>query len=282
MTERMKILIADSGSTKTDWALVEGGGVRRLTTAGLNPVHRSTGEIEATLRAEFTLPAEGLAAVFFYGAGCLPALCEVMEGVLRRVFKAGQVTVGSDLLGAARALLGHRAGVACILGTGSNSALWDGERIAAHVPPLGYILGDEGSGADLGKRLVAARFKGLLPSEVAEAFDRRYPTTEAEIVEAVYRRPGGGRFLAGFAPFLSEHLDRPATRAIVEAAFTDFFERNLLQYNDIRHLPVAFTGSVASALEEPLRAVLGRHGLTVGRVERAPMDGLVAYHTTTP
>lgn len=276
----MKILIADSGSTKTDWALVEGGGVRRAVTAGLNPVHLGTGEIEAVLRAEFSLPQGGLAAVFFYGAGCLPAFCGAMEEVLRRVFGAERTHVASDLSGAARALLGRRPGVACILGTGSNSALWDGERITANVPPLGYILGDEGSGADLGKRLVAARLKGLLPAGVAEAFDRRYPMAAAEIIEAVYRRPGAGRFLAGFAPFLSEHLDLPAARALVEAAFTDFVERNLLQYTDLRRLPIAFTGSVAEAFEEPLRAVLGRHGLTADRIERAPIDGLVAYHTS--
>jgi N-acetylglucosamine kinase-like BadF-type ATPase len=274
----MKILIADSGSTKTEWALADGGGVQRLVTAGLNPVHRSAGEIETILQQEFTLSKDGIERIWFYGAGCIPSRCGTVAGVLRRVFGTENVAVESDLSGAARGMLGRRHGVVCILGTGSNSALYDGERIVRNVPPLGYVLGDEGSGADLGKRLIGNLLKGLLPARLAESFYREHPLEADGIIEAVYRAPGANRFLAGFAPFLSRHIDEPAARSIVEVAFSDFVARNLLLYNDIKNQPIAFTGSTAFYFERPLREVLHRYGLTIGRIERTPMNGLIPYH----
>jgi N-acetylglucosamine kinase-like BadF-type ATPase len=278
----MKILIADSGSTKTEWALLEKGGVRRIVTAGLNPVHRSAEEIEAVMRQGFTLDTDGIEALFFYGAGCIPSTCGAMGEVLRRVFATENVTVESDLSGAARGLLGRGAGVACILGTGSNSALYDGGRIVQNVPPLGYILGDEGSGADLGKRLIGSLLKGLLPGEITAAFFREYALDYSGIIEAIYRKPGAGRFLAGFSPFLSLHIDHPAVRAIVDAAFSGFVERNLLSYERIGTLPIACTGSVAFHFEKPLREVFENYDLSIGKIEKTPMDGLIRYHTQKP
>ena len=274
----MTMLIADGGSTKTEWALVEENNVRILVTEGINPVHMTAAEIETILCREFTLSAGKIDVVRFYGAGCIPAKCSDVSDVLRKVFGTEDVTVESDLLGAARGLLGDGAGVIGILGTGSNSALYDGSEMVHHVPPLGYILGDEGSGADLGKRLLGNILKGLMPEDVTEAFYKAYPLEYTAILDSVYRSPGTNRFLAGFCPFLSNHIDHPAVCAIVERAFSDFTERNLMQYAGIRELPVSFTGSVACYFEKPLRNVLKQYGLTAGKIERTPMPGLIGYH----
>ena len=278
----MSILIADSGSTKTEWALVSESGVQRAVTAGLNPMHRTDEDIETILRQEFTLPTDGVEALWFYGAGCVPSACGTMAEALRRVIGTKNVAVESDLVGAARGLLDREAGVVCILGTGSNSALYDGERIVRNVPPLGYLLGDEGSGADLGKRLINSALKGLLPADLTEAFHRETASDTASIIEAVYRKPGAGRFLAGFSPFLHRHLDRPEIRAIVDATFSDFVDRNILSYSDIKNSPIAFTGSVAFYFERPLREVFSRYKLNISRVEQTPMNGLIQYHTQKP
>lgn len=288
-------LIADSGSTKTKWAMAcdecENGNEsvtkethesvtketpQSFVTSGLNPALQTPAEIEAILRRDLPSPPEGVTRVRFYGAGCLPDLCEGVADVLRRLFSTGDVTVGSDLLGAARGVLGTRAGVVAILGTGCNSALWDGKRIICNTPPLGYILGDEGSGADLGKRLISALLKNLLPDDLAEAFRRTHPLSYSEIIESVYRRPAANRFLASFAPFLHEHLAHPAARAIVEDSFSSFITRNLSQYDTPA---VSFVGSVAHHFEEPLRATAARHGLRVDTIVQSPMPGLIRYHS---
>jgi N-acetylglucosamine kinase-like BadF-type ATPase len=275
----MNMLIADSGSTKTQWALVsaDGGSVAR-TTGGINPVHIPAGEVEVLLQSEFATERGRVDAVCFYGAGCLPSTCGAMTGVLSRFFGTDDVVVESDLLGALRGVLGDRPGVGCILGTGSNSALYDGRQVVKHIPPLGYLLGDEGSGADLGKRLIGNLLKGLLPEDLTAAFWQAYPLGYEEIIEAVYRRPGANRFLAQFAPFLCQHIDHPAAQTIVDGAFVAFVERNLLAYDGIRELPVSFTGSIAFYFEAPLRRVLERYGLTLGTVEQSPLPGLIRYH----
>lgn len=276
----MKILIADSGSTKTEWALITEDTVQTIITSGINPVHMGAEEIGTLLEQEFTLPVGPIGSVWFYGAGCIPAKCDDMAEVLHRFFGTEIVSVESDLLGAARGISGKQPGVACILGTGSNSALYDGNKIVNNVPPLGYILGDEASGADLGKRLIGNLLKGLLPREIEEAFYSEYPLEYAEIIETIYRKPGANRFLARFCPFICKHVDHPAIRSMVEQAFGDFVERNIMRYDGIRELPVSFTGSVAYYFEKPLRDVLKKYGLTVGKIDRSPMTGLIQYHQT--
>lgn len=274
----MKTVIADSGSTRTEWVFADENGVQTLSTAGINPVHMPAAEIESLLVKELHHPEEGVSAVYFYGAGCIPSRCGEVARVLRRFFGANEVAVESDLLGAARGLLGRSPGIACILGTGSNSGLYDGRAIVRNTRPLGYILGDEGSGADLGKRLLGNLLKGLLPDDLAEAFDKEYVLEYDEVIEKTYRQPGTNRFLAGFCPFLSQRIEHPAVRKIVEEAFSAFVERNLLAYEGVRELPVSFTGSVAFHFREPLRKVLADHGLTAGKIERSPMEGLIQYH----
>jgi N-acetylglucosamine kinase-like BadF-type ATPase len=270
------MLIADSGSTKTDWAWIENGTiVHRVTTAGINPVHQGEEEI---LVDPQTVLQWGADEVFFYGAGCIPEKKGVVEKVLRKVFPdADRIEVESDLLGAARAVCQHQEGLACILGTGSNSCLYDGDKIVGNIPPLGYILGDEGSGAVLGKLFLNALFKGALPDGMKEDFLQSSGLSYPEIIQRVYRQPMANRFLASTSLYISEHLDVPALRELVKQNFRDFFHKNIAQYG--RHdLPVGAIGSIAYHYRDLLQEVAEEKGYKLSTVAKSPMEGLVAFH----
>lgn len=274
----MMKLIADSGSTKTDWLLTGG---TRLQTQGINPFHQSEETIAAILRTELLplLPSGGAPSqVFFYGSGCRPELQPMMEELLRQVFpQAETVEVQGDLLGAARSLCGHGEGIACILGTGANSCLYDGERIVQNTPPLGYILGDEGSGAVLGIRFFNALLKGFLPAALREAFMSETKLTEADIINKVYRQPMANRFLASTSQFIARHLDSEPLRQLVVDNFRQFFRRNLSQYRRA-DLPVSATGSIAWYYRDLLAEAAEAEGYVVGRIERSPLGGLAQFH----
>ena len=269
----MKI-IADSGSTKCTWLLTDGVHTREVRTRGINAVQHSPEQIREAL-AE--LPPCGAAeAVYFYGAGCghtFPDATAKMVRALADRFGAEHVEAESDLLGAARALFGRGEGVACILGTGSNSCWCRGGEIVENVPPLGYVLGDEGSGATLGRNLVNGIFKGHI--SLRGEFLAAHGLTYEEIIRRVYREPYANRFLASFAPFVHAHLDRPDIRDMVERSFADFAERNLSGYPV--HLPVACVGGVA-AFGDLLRETLTRCGREVVTIVRSPAAGLTEYH----
>lgn len=273
-------LIADSGSTKTAWAVCSGGNVETTyETAGINPFHQSNDEIVRTVDVLPPLIRQA-DRLYFYGAGCTAEKKEVVADALRSVFADADISVESDLLGAARALLQHECGIACILGTGSNSCLYDGHRITQNVPPLGYILGDEGSGAAIGKRFVGDCLKNQTPADLKRLFLDTYATSTADIVEHVYRQPLANRYLAQFAPFLSANIGRyDYIRTLVTDCFRDFFTRNVLQYDGARDLPVAFVGSVAFHFAALLREAAQTLGLTVGKIEKSPIVGLAAFHT---
>ena len=273
------MLIADSGSTKTDWAWIENGTiVHRVTTAGINPVHQGEEDIEKVVEQLFPRKNTSLKWVFFYGAGCIPEKKGVVEKVLRKVFPdADRIEVESDLLGAARAVCQHQEGLACILGTGSNSCLYDGEKIVGNIPPLGYILGDEGSGAVLGKLFLNALFKGVLPDGMKEDFLQSSGLSYPEIIQRVYRQPMANRFLASTSLYISEHLDVPALRELVKQNFRDFFHKNIAQYG--RHdLPVGAIGSIAYHYRDLLQEVAEEKGYNLSKIAKSPMEGLVAYH----
>ena len=225
-------LIADSGSTKTHWALAGSGSVL-AQTQGINPVHQSREQMADILVKEL-LPhvphPSAINRIQFYGAGCTAANTAIVESLLTELFPAARVEVGTDLLGAARALFADRPGIACILGTGANSGLYNGRLMVANTPPLGYILGDEGSGANLGIRFLNALYKGRLPRHVAEDFERETQLTYADIIGRVYREPMANRFLASLTPFIHSQLYVPEVSRLVEEAFTDFFRRNLSPY----------------------------------------------------
>jgi glucosamine kinase len=273
----MENLIADSGSTKTTWCL----GSETFQTAGLNPYHQSMESIAATLR---TLPEEMRTAesIFFYGSGCTHERSGVLEAALRQIMPQAAVSVASDLLGAARALLQHQRGIACILGTGSNSCLYDGEKIVENISPLGYILGDEGSGAVIGRHFVGDCLKNQVPAELRTLFLKTYHTMPAEIVEHVYRGEQPNRYLASFMPFLSENIENfDYINTLIVNCFNEFFQRNVLQYADAQRLPVSFVGSVAHHFQKPLREAAAQFGLQVGKIERSPIKGLTTFHLSS-
>ena len=268
--------IADSGSTKCEWIFGDGDRILRLRTAGINAVQQSPDAIRAVL-AEFP-PLDGVEELRFYGAGCgdsFPEASAVLRRELAARFGPGTaIGLGSDLLGAARALFGRGEGIACILGTGSNSCHCRGGEIVANVPPLGYVLGDEGSGAVLGRNLVNGIFKGMIP--LREEFLHTFALTYAGLIRRVYREPAANRFLASFAPFIRAHLDCAPVRKMVVRSFGEFAARNLSGYP--AGLPVAFVGGVAAHFEEPLREAMAAAGREVVRIVCSPAEELWKYH----
>ena len=288
-------LIADSGSTKTDWCLLESGGdCHRFSTQGINPCHQSEEEIAAILEQEVTphlrqLQTARPQTLWFYGSGATPAAKHRVEQPLRRLLGTeADITVESDLVGAARALCQHSRGIACILGTGANSCLYDGQRIVANTPALGYILGDEGSGAVLGIRFLNALFKGQLPDELRQEFVTETGLSLDAIIQRVYRQPLANRFLASLSPFIHRHIDLQQVEALVIDHFRQFIRKNIQPYYDDPRLKEALpaspelhvTGSVGFHYQRQLAAAAALEGMRLGRVMGSPMEGLIGYHSS--
>ena len=282
------ILIADSGSTKTDWCLCNQGTILcNIQTQGINPYHQSEEAIEAVLREEL-LPQltqhsefniQNSLDIVFYGSGCAnETACNRIKKAIHKVLETKDITVHSDLLGAARALCGHEEGIACVLGTGSNSCLYNGKEITANTPPLGYILGDEGSSAVLGRRLVGDCLKNQLPEAIRDEFLTEYGLTQEIILEKVYRQPLANRFLASLTPFLSKHREVPEVHNLLVESFVAFFVRNVKQYRR-PWLPIHFVGSIANAFAPELKEAAESLGMELGTIMRSPMEGLIKYHT---
>lgn len=276
------ILLADSGSTKTDWGLVENNKlVKCLRTSGMNPFQMSeeaiTEEIKFHLVPE--LPSTVLDEVHFYGAGCTKEKQPIVERALRANLTInGECEVASDMLGAARGICGHKPGIACILGTGSNSCAYDGKYLVKNVSPLGFILGDEGSGAVLGKLLVGDVLKNQMPETISKRFFEKYNLTPAEIIDRVYRQPKPNTFLASFVPFLEENIDEPRIYNLLKESFRSFLRRNVMQYDGWQTLPIGFNGSIAEIYKKPLLEALEEEGMRLGRIIQAPMEAMVEYH----
>lgn len=274
------ILIADSGSTKTDWCLIDHGReVKRIRTKGINPFFQTEDEIAVEVKKCLfpELDKAEIEQIWFYGAGCIPEKYVIIQQAIGRVLFSS-VQVGSDLLGAARALCQQEAGIACILGTGSNSCFYNGTEIAGNVSPLGFILGDEGSGAVLGRLFVGDCLKNQLPTEIKELFLDTYLLTPAMILEKVYRQPFPNRFLAGLTPFLSAHLEVPQIHALVLNSFKAFFTRNVKQY-DFSTYPVHFAGSVAWYFQPVLKQAAEAAGIRLATIVQTPLPGLITYHS---
>lgn len=275
------ILIADSGSTKTDWALVDNHQVvREIKTKGLNPFQVSEEEIAEEIRSELLphLPSPVVDTVHFYGAGCTPEQQPFVEQALRSALSInGTCTVASDMLGAAIAVCGHEPGIACILGTGSNSCAYDGQRIVKNVAPLGFILGDEGSGASMGKYLLGNILKRQWPEDIIRRFNEQYDLPVADIIDRVYRQPRPNTFLASFMPFITQNLQEPVVYKFVKDNFRSFLCRNVKQYDGWDRLPIGFNGSIAQVLRKPLEEVIQEEGMHLGHIVKAPMEGLVQW-----
>jgi N-acetylglucosamine kinase-like BadF-type ATPase len=274
------ILIADSGATKTNWNLVCRDKIAgTCTTGGINPFQIGLDEIVHLLETEFTLPRTCIAQIWFYGAGCAFAdKNRIVSDALSKFFSVSEMEVNSDLLAAARSLCGAQPGIACIMGTGSNSCYYDGQKIVQNVSSLGYVLGDEGSGNALGKKLLSDVLKNLLPEEIRKIFFDTYPVATGEILDHIYRKPFPNRYLAQYARFVSENIAFPEMQTLASACFRDFFSRNVMQYKAAQQLPVHFTGSIAFYFSEIIKEIAGEFGLTVGKISKEPMEGLVEYH----
>ena len=274
------ILIADSGSTKTNWALCRNGqDVMMVKTQGINPYQLSEKEIANILHDEL-LPQLGETSVdevYFYGAGQREEMRGMMTRLLKDVLGATCVEVQSDLIGAARALCGKNEGIACILGTGANSCVFDGSTITNQVSPLGFILGDEGSGAVIGKRLVGDVLKAQLPNDICEMFFEETKHTANDIIRCVYRETFPNRFLAQYTHFVSRHISHPALDELVTSEFERFFVRNVSNYNR-PDLEVNFVGSVAVVFRPQLEKAAERCGFRIGKVIKDPMEALLDYH----
>ncbi len=273
------VLIADSGSTKTAWCLSDGRRFKQFVTSGINPYQMEVVEMVELLRMELLpeLNGQEVGPVWFYGAGCTAEKVGVVESALREVFRV-DTSVGSDMLGAARGLSGCEAGIVCILGTGSNSCCYDGNDIVANVPPLGYVLGDEGSGAYIGRCLVGNCVKRQFSKELCDLFFAETGLTTAEIVQRTYRESLPNRFLAGLSLFCAHHRDSSEVHDFLVGCFRAFLQRNVSLYEGWRHLPVHFVGSIAWQYEEELRETLERCGFRAGRIMKEPMAGLIEYH----
>lgn len=285
-------LIADAGSTKTEWALLPPGEEPsvRFVTDGLNAMiadrksvsekFSAAAEKTGTALEKYGTGAE-IGTIYYYGAGCAtPEICSRIGDALLSAFGATSAQAESDLLGAARSLLGDEAGVACILGTGSNSCLYNGRQIVANVPSLGFILGDEGSGSALGRRLVNATFKGQLPAYLEKELTERHGLSLPEILDNVYRAPSPNRFLASLVPIIREHTGDPSIHSMVLDEFGAFFSSNISRYKGVRALPISFTGGVAANFSDILEEAAKTQGYILGHIAATPMEGLISFHRT--
>jgi len=274
-------LIADSGSTSTRWHLVTDStdGSTQCLTAGINPFFQNESEIVDCLKNEFILDKSKITSIFFYGAGVAgESQKNVLKSALNQHFALEKIFVESDLMAAAQSLCGRNEGIAAILGTGSNSCYYNGKEIVQHVSPLGYILGDEGSGAVLGKSLMADILKNQFPQSLTKLFFDTYKTTKSEILEHVYKKPFPNRYLAQFTRFMLDNCHEEEIKKLVTGSFVSFFKRNIQQYPQSHRLPVNFTGSVAWYFSAFLKDAAASTGFRVGKVTKNPMDGLLAYH----
>lgn len=284
-----KIIVADAGSTKTDWMLIspeEGvDKMLRHTTEGINAAITPDEEIASSIAdvaAREGWNGDEIEEVHFYGAGCVgDQISSRVRFRLSSAWSKAEVDVQSDLLGAARALHQNNPGIACILGTGSNSCLYDGKAIVANVPSLGFILGDEGSGTALGKRLISDVFKGELPQQVSDKFLEYLGMTLPEIIDKVYRRPNPNRFLASVVPFIKDNLWNPYIFALVLKEMTAFIKRNVAKYDNARRLPIGFVGSIAWYFKEQLQDATDACGYKIGDIIRSPAEALARYHAET-
>lgn len=275
------ILLADGGSTKVDWCLVDKGQlIKQVFTKGANPFFRSREDISEDIKTTLLPQLKGavIDRVFFYGAGCaFPDKNEVIRAAIADHIRTSSIEVGSDLLAAARALCGKSKGIACIIGTGSNSCFYDGQKIAENVSPLGYILGDEGSGAVLGRLFLGSCLKNQLTEGLKEKFLNQFELTPALILEKVYKEPMPNRFLASLSPFLKENIEDKTIYALVYNAFKDFFVKNVMQY-DYKNNAVHFTGSLSYYYQDVLRCVAADLEVQIGTIVQLPMEGLIRYH----
>lgn len=277
----MKNLICDSGGTKSSWILTDNAEiVDRFCTEGMNPAVTSHDDIRCVLSVlPSLLKGDGndVDRVWFYGAGCTHGTAAKMQKMLSEVMPKADVSVESDMLGAARALCQNEEGIACILGTGANSCYYDGYNIRQNTPSLGYILGDEGGGAVLGRMLINRLYKGIFPQRLKTCFEEEMNTDLNTIIEYVYRRPMANRYLASFSYFIASHRDEDCIHGMLTHCFTQFFQRNIRVYGR-SDLDVHFVGSLAFHFRDELNESAVGEGFRIGKIIQAPIEYLAQYH----
>jgi N-acetylglucosamine kinase-like BadF-type ATPase len=275
------ILVSESGSTKTDWRLISKDGHVQFNTIGFNPYHISTEMVvEALLNSGMERVKEKVKEVYFYGAGC--STSENKEAIrvpLKKYFSSAKVEVDHDLLAAARATCGTEKGMVGILGTGSNSCLFDGKEIVHNVRALGYVLGDYGGGAHIGKSFIKSYLEGEFNDTIVSSFKKKYNLTASQILDAVYKQPLPNRFLAQFSEFVAENMQEPELKEMVVKCFHDFFKTNVCKYPNYSELRLHLVGSIAKIYRKEIESVAQEYGVTIGKLVKQPIDQLVDFHS---
>ncbi|MEM8907358.1 MAG: hypothetical protein AAGD05_05880 [Bacteroidota bacterium] len=276
------IAIVDSGSTKADWRFVTPDGVQTsISTMGFNPFFHDSSKISTELLAAFPpeIPLEEAQSIFYYGAGCSDVYrCAIVAEGLKKVFPNAQISVEHDILASARATAKDQPGIACILGTGSNSCAYNGYKITDNISNLGYLIGDEGSGSHLGKMLIRGYFYREFPEEIKADFEATYTFDKRAFLNKVYSNGSANVYLASFTRFMSNHKDHLYIQHLVSQSFGEFVKRHVSKYKNHTSLPIHFVGSVAYHFADILEMVLAERNLAMGIVVKKPIDNLVKYH----
>ena len=276
----MKVLIADSGFTKTDWRVInEQGEIKQAKTAGINPYYQTKAEIlEEMQRLHMQVPGS-VDRIYYYGTGCSSGHNRnKISTLLKHYYPQARVEVNHDILAAARALCGNQPGIACILGTGTNSCLYDGKNISDNLPSLGWVMADEGGGTYLGKVLLTDYYRKDMPENLRNTFKDSFRLTKDDFLSKIYQGPAPARFLAGFARFIGEHIKEDYMHSLVKTAFELFISKNVMKYDGYRELPIHFTGSVAYHFSAILREVATEKRLHVKHITQQPIAGLTLFH----
>jgi glucosamine kinase len=274
-------LIADSGATKCEWCLLQDNKKKTIITQGISPYFLDTAQIVALLQKELLPKLKGVQVdeVHYYGTGLSnPNNVKLVKAALKKLFPSSAIEAIHDLMAAARALCGNQKGIACILGTGSNSCYYNGKKIVKNSPGIGYVLGDEGSGAYLGKKVIQYYLYNTFDDDLRSRFDAKFVTTPVEILESVYKKPLANRYLASFAIFLAENRGHYMIENIIEDGLNDFIVNHLYKYRESWIMPINFAGSIAYGFRDVLRELCSSYELELGTVLKNPMEGLVRYH----
>jgi len=275
------ILIADSGSTKCAWKIIaQGHEMVTKYTAGINPFFRTTESIYDELLQElFPVTDSPVDRIYFYGAGIInKEKAAIIRDALQKLYPAARIELFSDVVAASRSLFGNKEGIACILGTGSNACLYDGKEVVSGISPMGFILGDEGSGAVLGKKLLGDYFKQVMPESLRLKFEDKYHITREETLQRVYKTEKPNHFLASFAPFLSEEIETEYASQLVRNSIVEFFERNVKKIADYQKYNIGFVGSIAFHFSAIVSEICEKNQINCVLVLQEPMEGLVKYH----
>ncbi len=286
----MKILIADAGATKTDWVKLTLGNSSDAekefhTGIGISPLHNDTDMIEEELRLVRAALGDSFDMIRFFGAGIgSPLIAGKMEAILSEMFSCRDIKAESDLAGAAKALLGSNPGIACIMGTGSNSCHFNGEEIDRKSASLGYLLDDEGGGVAFCRRLLSDVYKKIAPKDIVEEFENKYSFSVSDVVEHLYRRPNPNRWIAGFMPFIVEHISHPYIQDLVGSQINRFFDREFSLYSEaeLTQEGIGFVGSVAEVLTPFIKSAMDNRGWKLRSIVRRPLDSLISQFSNNP